>query len=155
MSYHIKKPNYTCKKCSGFYIPFNKDIVCPNCGHPADTENYFDYIDNVASSMKAHKFQYGSFMPPAFYCDGSLAANIQSNCLNIFDLLEVVKPKDEKTWLSNVVTERFEFSDEDKYLAKHITDAVLSLYGLYQKQNKFAASKFKMWLVRKLKDYLP
>ena len=155
MTYHIKRQNYMCKKCAVIYIPFNKDIACPNCGNQADTEEHFDFIIDIANSMKAHKIRYGSFMPPAFFCDGSLAANIQSSCLKIFDKFEAAKPKDEKGWLSKAVVEKIEFSEEYKYLIKHITDIIFSIYGLYKKQNKFAPSKLKRWLSEELKKLLP
>ena len=100
MTLHINKPDYQCLNCKVYFFPFRASIVCPNCKTPATTTEYYDTIDDIARSMKAHKMEYGRFMPGA-WLSSSYIEQIQSLCFKLFDDMEAMRPKDERHFLAN------------------------------------------------------
>jgi hypothetical protein len=65
------KTEYECKKCGRIFIAYKKDLECPSCDTPeqSDGEGY-TFIDDLISSMKAHKAQYGTYKPPVWEKNG-------------------------------------------------------------------------------------
>ncbi|MFH1824396.1 MAG: hypothetical protein ABH873_04125 [Candidatus Firestonebacteria bacterium] len=132
MTIHIHHEDNKCQKCSALFIPFKKDFKCPKCGE--STNEFFDFIPELISSMKIHKAMYGSYMPPAWYT-GSLVEHIQNIIFELFDTMEQqVSPNPSEfivNWLNKI-----EWGDQ-KYLGKHIEDIALATYQIYESDGKF------------------
>ena len=48
MSLHIMY-DHQCSKCKAFYIPYEKGIVCPNCG--LNEDDIYDIVPQLAHSV--------------------------------------------------------------------------------------------------------
>lgn len=135
MSYHIHLKNFVCPKCSEVYIPYQKDLPCPNCGtmNTVSDERYFNFITDCIQSMKAHKKQFGRYRPNAWYI-GTYTEQIQSLTFELFDALEASGPTDKQ----NYVTEYISGLDADPWLKHHLINIDLAIYDEYLKNPKMA-----------------
>jgi hypothetical protein len=88
MSYHIKTTEYVCRGCKNVFIAYKKDLPCPYCSVPEEScgESY-DFINEIAHSMRAHKQQYGYYHPGAWYTS-TYADYIQGRVFVAFDVIE-------------------------------------------------------------------
>lgn len=93
MTYHIRTPEYECKKCGRIFIAYKKDLECPNCATPeqSNREDY-SFINDLISSMKAHKRQFGTYKPPA-WAKTSYTDYIQGIVYKSFDFAEAEPDK--------------------------------------------------------------
>ncbi len=65
MSLHIMY-YHQCSKCEAYYIPYDKDIVCPNCG-VNEEEVAEDIISTIVSSANYQKRMFGIYTPIAWW----------------------------------------------------------------------------------------
>lgn len=133
MTYHIRKPDYECPQCHSTFIPFRDNIPCPNCKINTNEPEYYDFIKELAGSMKVHKLEFGRFTPSAWFSN-SFVAYIQMLCFELYDRLEVVHPKDEREWLVYTISG---IKFEDRYLEKHVRDIMLAVYDPYIEEERF------------------
>lgn len=93
MTYHIRTPEYECKKCGRVFIAYDKDLECPNCGLPEQSDGEaYSFIDGLISSMKAHKRQFGTYKPPV-WSKTSYTDYIQGIVYKSFDFAEAEPDK--------------------------------------------------------------
>lgn len=87
--------DHQCSKCDAYYIPYEKDIVCPNCGN--DEEKVFDIISQLADSAKYQMDTMGSYTPIAWWT-GSFGDHV---ALIVFQILDAyTNEKKEKDFKS-------------------------------------------------------
>ena len=84
--------NHQCSKCEAYYIPYDKDIVCPNCG--LNEEVAEDIISRIVSSANYQKEIFGIYTPIAWWT-GSLGDHI---ALLIFQCLDAYEAQAEKSF---------------------------------------------------------
>lgn len=89
MSMHIMY-DYQCKKCEAFYIPYEKDIVCPNCG--LNEEEPYDIVLDLANSAKYQMDTMGFYTPIAWWT-GSFGDYV---ALIIFQILDAYNNQEKK-----------------------------------------------------------
>jgi hypothetical protein len=151
MTYHIKLEDFYCPTCLSVYIPYEKNLPCPKCGsiNVITDEKYFEFIPKVLLSMKAHKSEFGRYVPDAWY-RGSYAELIQSTTFKTFDTLEKSKN------LSTVKIKELlsqNFSEVEKWEKDHLTAIELSIFDKYREDPWFSKSlsftgRFKQSLAR-------
>lgn len=136
MSLHPKIKDISCKKCNAVFVPFKKDIACPNCGRliPNDFDMDFNFIPDTIDAMLYHKQRYGHYSPDGWYM-GSITEQIMSVVFDAFDLLEQDKPKDQKEYLTNWLDETLTPNrKEEAYLINHTKDIIFEMLKIYQEQ---------------------
>ncbi len=80
---------HQCSSCGAFYIPYDLDIECPNCG--VLEKQRFDFIAPAADSALHNFFEYGTYTPKAWYV-GSLGDHVLEI---IFEILETQRNSEE------------------------------------------------------------
>lgn len=89
MSMHIMY-NHQCTNCEAYYIPFDKDVVCPNCG--ANEEELAEgIISRIVSSANYQKEMFGIYTPIAWW-QGSFGDYV---ALLIFKVLDAYEEQEE------------------------------------------------------------
>lgn len=130
MTVHIDDiPDYQCHACGKAYIPYYKDFPCPNCN--AVSEEFFELIPQIVTSLKIHKRNYGRFTPGAWYED-SLVEKIQYYVFGVLDLAEGYKK--EQPDMSEDELWEIVFKERDAKNNKYIIDIIKASYTLYNKQ---------------------
>jgi len=81
MTLHIVY-NHQCPKCETYYIPYDEDVPCPNCGL-VEPERY-DFVSEAVRSAQYNLRCNGSYMPSAWWV-GTLGDHVLHT---IFRLLE-------------------------------------------------------------------
>jgi len=81
MSLHIMY-DHQCQKCAAYYIPYEKGIVCPNCG--LDEEEIYDIVPVIVHSAKYQMDTMGFYTPIAWWT-GSFGDYV---ALIIFQILD-------------------------------------------------------------------
>ncbi len=76
--------SHECPSCKAFYIPYDADVPCPQCGQVE--EERFDYIPQAAASMRYNRAG-GSYTPGAWWV-GSLGDHILMLLFGIFAAYE-------------------------------------------------------------------
>ena len=85
--------DHQCKNCEAYYIPYDEDVVCPNCG--AHEEEVADNIvSTLVSSANYQKKMFGIYTPIAWWI-GSLGDHI---ALLIFQCLDAYEAQAEKNF---------------------------------------------------------
>jgi uncharacterized Zn finger protein (UPF0148 family) len=74
---------HQCHKCGAFYIPYDKDVPCPNCG--LVEKERFDYIPRATESLNFNLKEYGRYIPPAWYA--TMQRGTRAGPMSIFDRL--------------------------------------------------------------------
>ena len=92
MSLHIMY-DHQCIKCEAYYIPYDKDIVCPNCGLNEE-EIAEGIISRIVSSANYQKEIFGIYTPIAWWT-GSLGDHV---ALLIFQCLDAYEEQNEKNF---------------------------------------------------------
>jgi hypothetical protein len=72
MTLHVHY-DHQCPKCNAYYIPYDLDVPCPNCG--LVEQERFDFIPEAVGSSRFNLNTRGSYVPGAWYT-GSLADHI-------------------------------------------------------------------------------
>jgi len=81
---------HQCSKCEAFYIPYEKDIVCPNCG--LNESEIYDIVTAICNSANYQRNRYGLYIPPAWRI-GSFGDHL---ALLIFKVLDAFNAQKEK-----------------------------------------------------------
>ena len=116
MSSHIYY-DHQCQKCKAFYIPYEKDIVCPNCG--LNEKEIYDIVPEIVGSAEYHKVTTGSYTPLAFFIS-SLGDRIS---LQIYRVLDAFYKQDKKNFqeFSKDYFNNMEWK-EHLYMKNHLCD---------------------------------
>jgi len=92
MSMHIMY-DHQCSKCEAYYIPYDKDIVCPNCG-VKEEEIAENIVLTIVSSANYQKKMFGFYTPIAWW-QGSFGDYV---ALLIFKVLDAYEEQAEKNF---------------------------------------------------------
>ena len=92
MSFHIMY-DYQCKNCEAYYIPYDRNARCPNCGINEE-EIAEDIISRIASSANYQKNMFGIYTPIAWW-QGSFGDYV---ALLIFQCLDAYEEQAEKSF---------------------------------------------------------
>ena len=92
MSLHIIY-DHQCIKCEAYYIPYDKDVVCPNCG-VNEEEIAEGIVSRIVSSANYQKEMFGIYTPIAWWT-GSLGDHI---ALLIFQCLDAFEEQSENSF---------------------------------------------------------
>jgi DNA-directed RNA polymerase subunit RPC12/RpoP len=132
MSYHIRLKEYHCPKCQAEYIPFAEDVKCPKCDFlDRGTSEYWGFVDQIINSMKAHKIEYGRYVPPGWHM-GSASESMQYVCMDVFDDME------RSGWIPNIMRLHEMLRHEwPEHQSKNVMGLVLAVYEKYGKDKWF------------------
>ncbi|EDZ63761.1 hypothetical protein [Sulfurimonas gotlandica] len=89
MSLHIMY-DHQCSKCEAFYIPYEKDVSCPNCG--LNEEEIYDIVPQLAHSANYQMDTMGFYTPIAWWT-GSFGDYV---ALIIFQILDAYNNQEEE-----------------------------------------------------------
>jgi len=123
MTLHINY-NHQCAKCQAYYIPYKKNVPCPNCGFLED--EIFDYIPQALASLKYNLETEGSYLPPGWWA-GSLGDHILFILFNIFEEFKTQKEQADFATFAEDALEKMQWGGQD-YLKKHIHSIALRIY---------------------------
>ena len=130
MTIHIKN-NHKCPACDAFYIPYEEEVPCPNCGK---IEKYvFDsFIMTLAVKSLMFNKEQGSFVPPMWYVS-SFGDHVMLLLFPIFEAYETEKkPGAFREFAEKRLSERD--WGKKKYLEKHLLEIAVRLEkGLQEK----------------------
>ena len=127
MTLHVPY-DHQCPACGAYYIPYDDDVPCPNCGLVEDER--FDFIPQAANSALFNIRHYGSYVPPAWYV-GSLGDHILRLLFLIFDAYEQSGATDFPTFAQAAV-DRMCWGNQ-QYLANHVRDIAIRVYEEVQR----------------------
>jgi len=127
MTYHIKLDEYFCPKCNASYIPYKKELPCPNCNAVSNSvpEKYLSFIEELVASLRVNMIREGSYSPSGFFI-GSFAEQIQYIVFNIFEHWRKKKPKGDgfiAQYLNEMLSE-----EEVPYMVKHLESILKEVY---------------------------
>lgn len=92
--------DHQCAGCAADYIPYDQDVVCPQCG--TLEAKRFDFIKAAAKSLRFNKSKDGTFLPPAWWAT-SLGDQLLGELFPLFEAADVDRPADfdafARTWL--------------------------------------------------------
>lgn len=83
MTLHVRY-SHQCPNCDAHFIPYDSDVLCPNCGQPPDIDDVFPFIGRAAASVNFNLASYGSYVPPAWYI-GSLGDHFLYILFGLFE----------------------------------------------------------------------
>jgi hypothetical protein len=121
MTLHITY-DHQCPKCQVFYIPYDDQVPCPNCGL-IELER-IDYIEQAADSMRFNKVD-GSYTPGAWYV-GSLGDHILMLLFPLFDAYEEEHPDDFQVFATDRIG-KMDWGDQ-LYLKDHVFGIAVRLH---------------------------
>jgi hypothetical protein len=121
--------DHQCSKCEAFYIPYEKGIVCPNCG--LDEEEIYDIVPELANSANYQMDTMGFYTPIAWWT-GSFGDHV---ALLIFQVLDAFNAQEEKNFQEFAL----EYFDNSKwgnqlYMKEHIRDLSYKVFLELQKK---------------------
>ena len=122
MSLHIMY-DHQCSKCEAYYIPYEKDIVCPNCG--LNEEEVYDITPRLAYSAKYQMDTHGFYTPIAWWT-GSFGDHV---ALLIFKVLDKFYNQKNKSF-EEVALEHFDSSKwgDQLYMKNHMRELSYKVY---------------------------
>jgi hypothetical protein len=91
--------DHQCSKCEAYYIPYEKGIVCPNCG--LDEEELYDIVPELAQSANYQMDTVGKYTPIAWWT-GSFGDHV---ALIIFQILDAYTNQEEGKKFREVASE--------------------------------------------------
>jgi hypothetical protein len=118
-----------CPKCKAYYIPYEKNIPCPRCGHLE--RKHVNFINKAVDSAIFNLELYGSYFPPFWY-EGSLGDHVLRI---IFILLERHKMDPNGKSFNDVARETLEQMEwkDQQYLKNHIYSIAKKVYKKLKK----------------------
>ncbi len=123
MTLHIQY-DHRCPSCAAFYIPYDADVPCPQCG--LLEEERFDYIPQATASMMFNKQRYGSYIPPAWY-KGSLGDHILYLLFRLFAWYEEKTPSTDFNEFASEALSNMQWGDQ-QYLRGHVQGIALRIH---------------------------
>ncbi|WXG44038.1 MAG: hypothetical protein WED04_08405 [Promethearchaeati archaeon SRVP18_Atabeyarchaeia-1] len=130
MTLHINY-DHRCPKCSAYYIPYDKDVPCPQCG--VVEEERFDYIPKAAASLLFNLDNYGSYAPAAWWVS-SLADHILLVLFPVFEQYRKSNHEDFDSFALDILSKSN--WDEQKYLEKHVHRIAVRIYENLKDMNR-------------------
>jgi hypothetical protein len=129
MTRHVSY-SHQCPSCEAYYIPYDSDVPCPQCGI-IEPERY-NFIPLAIESSLTNLAVEGSYVPGAWYMR-SLADHILRI---LFDLLERERENSSGISFNDIVEEELQRKDwgEQVYLRQHIHGIALRVYDEIQRK---------------------
>lgn len=125
--------DHNCPNCDAYYIPFNQNTVCPNCGFAEDER--FDYIERVVDFIENNLEDYSWIKPDEIeansFADHVLMLTLQS--------LEFYAYKRNEFTIDDALSYFFnkvQFKDQE-YLRFHIQNISKEVFKKIQFNEKF------------------
>jgi len=115
--------DHRCPQCSAFYIPFDQDVPCPNCG--AVEAERFDYVPQAAASLRYNLETQGSYVPAAWWV-GSLGDHLLHLLFSVFEQYRKQEAVDFSEFAS-IYLSSLKWGDQP-YLRQHVLDIALRVY---------------------------
>jgi hypothetical protein len=122
MSLHIMY-DHQCPKCAAYYIPYEQNIVCPNCG--LDENEVDDIVPQLVHSANYQKNVYGCYTPIAWWV-GSFGDHVALLLFEILDKFNVQKEKEFIEFSREYVDNR-KWGNQ-LYLKEHIRNLSYKVY---------------------------
>lgn len=108
--------DHQCPQCEAFYIPYDDDVPCPNCGEIE--EERFDYVSKATASLRYNLKMTESYMPAAWWV-GSLGDHILYVLFQLFERYRNEEPNMDFEAFADDVLSTYQWG-EQKYLMRHI-----------------------------------
>ena len=121
--------DHRCPKCGAYYIPYDENVPCPNCGIVEDER--FDYIPNAVESILFNLKAYGSYIPPV-WSTGSLGDNTLSILFDILEQFRKSKEMDFDTFVKGILP-KMGWGDQ-KYFGKHVYSIAVRIHEEIKKR---------------------
>jgi uncharacterized Zn finger protein (UPF0148 family) len=159
MTFHIKKDDYQCPECSAYFIPYQENHPCPNCGHTVNEPEYTDFIDQLLHSLRVHKRKYGQYMPDT-WLHNSFGEHVQQFCFQVFDDLErkdLDSEQAERKHVQKVLDEQVWQADMP-YVGDHVSEIVERVYEKYLEHDRLELTwwqRKKQNFFERIKKFLP
>lgn len=154
MSLHSNKKDFVCPKCSIIFIPYNTIFQCPKCGQTGKTpDEYLDFIDICARSLRDNKQEFGSFIPQVWY-SGCYSDRIQSDVFKLFAIVDEQKPTDIKPFIDKTIRD----AGMDRHIQTQLKNIFFEVKIAYDKLPEIKVTSFSIFknrLRKKLKTLLP
>lgn len=138
MTLHIHY-DHQCPLCEAFYIPYDEDVPCPQCGMLE--KERFDYISQATQSILFNKQRYGSYIPPAWY-KGSLGDHILYLLFRLFTGYEEQPPSADFNEFASEVLSNMQWGDQ-QYLCSHVQGIALRVYQDMQAKSAMPTDREK------------
>jgi len=139
MPIHLSYQGTICSSCGTDFISYPQNNHCPKCGRSSDES--CDFIVATIATMKDHKQVYGQYFPETWF-SGSTADLVQGIIFELFDNLEIEKPKDINDFLLRQL-KAVEWEEDQKHLASQINQIALQVYDLYKSDPDFRSDNLK------------
>ena len=122
-------------KCEACYIPYSKEITCPNCGNEENKE--CDFIDLAAKSLDFNMACFESYIPGAWYT-GCYSDHILSLLFNIFEAYRTENEQnlDFAAFAKNSV-DAIKFGKQE-YAHQHLMQITTAVYKKLKEDNKIS-----------------
>ena len=122
MSLHIMY-DHQCSECEAYYIPYDEDIVCPNCGK--DEEKALNIVTELTKSAQYQMNTMGFYSPIAWWT-GSFGDFVALLIFKVLDEFYAQKDKDFKEIAESHFNSR-EWGTQ-LYMKNHIKDLSYKVY---------------------------
>ena len=122
MSLHIMY-DHQCQKCEAYYIPYEKDIVCPNCGF--NEEEIYNIIPQLAHSANYQMDIHSCYSPIAWWI-GSFGDHVALLIFKVLDEFYIQKEKKFEDVALDYFNNR-KWGDQ-LYIKNHIRDLSYKVY---------------------------
>src|SRR5438105_1327264 len=125
MSLHIHY-DHRCVNCGAVYIPYDRDVPCPQC-EGVEGDRFYVFIPQAVASAEYNLKNEGKYMPTAWFV-GSLGDHILSLC---FRVLDAHRTDPQQRSFERVLVERlarFDWGDQP-YAERHLRGILRRVYG--------------------------
>ena len=130
MTLHIMY-NHKCPKCGAYYIPYDENVPCPNCGYME--KDRFDFIPRAVKSLKFNHEAYGSYIPFAWWIS-SLGDYIMDILFSLFQDFEDSGAEDFSKFAREFLS-KINWKDH-KYMEEHIYNIAMRVYEELEKEKE-------------------
>ena len=139
MPIHLNYQGTTCQKCGTEFVVCKSNCQCPNCG--TTSSDSCDFVTVTVATMKDHKQLYGKYFPESWF-SGSVADLVQGIIFELFDNLEIQKPKDAFAFIVNQLGE-VKWDEGQEHLAGQTEQIALEIYEIYKNDEDFKGNGLK------------
>ena len=145
MSLHIIY-DHQCSKCEAHYIPYDKDVACPNCG--TYEEEIADFIVSIIASSANHQMNTIGMYTPIAWWTGSLGDHA---ALLIFQCLDAYESQKKKSFeeFAQIYFDKVQW-DNQLYMKRNIYGLSCKVFELLNNEQYYPKPKlsFKIYLLR-------
>lgn len=129
MTLHVSF-THECGECGAYYIPYDADVPCPNCGK-VEAER-FDFIPQAVASMEVNKEEGGCYTTGAWFV-GGLGDHLLLLLFGLFDSYEEQEGKQSFSDFVDGYLGNIEWGEQD-YLGPHFQGIAMRIHEEMQKE---------------------